>query len=42
MDKKIDFTYPEGLKKATVCLEDVPEDQKEVTLMTFLIGMLLH
>lgn len=35
-EEKVDFTYPEGFRKAAAALDFLPEEQREPTLRRFI------
>ena len=39
--KKIDFTYPEGMKKAAALLTFLPEEQREALTMALASSILM-
>ena len=41
MDKKVDFTYPEGLKEVcNECLDFLPEEEREGMLMMIIDNLI--
>ena len=40
-DAEIDFSYPEGFKKAAASLDFLPEESREATLERFISGILM-
>ena len=40
--RKIDFTYPDGMKKAAALLTFLPEEQREALTMALAGAILMH